>query len=93
MSTKFSGAAVSTADRDARLRRQVDYCLRSSFYRDRFEEAGVDPAGNQDHGRPAIAAGVRYARDATESRRRNRLGRAAIPSRVFSAPSPKRSLR
>ena len=45
MSTKFSGAAVSTADRDARLRRQVDYCLRSSFYRDRFEEAGVDPQG------------------------------------------------
>jgi phenylacetate-CoA ligase len=40
-----SAAAVipSKADRDARLRRQIEYCLTSPFYRDRFEEAGVDP--------------------------------------------------
>ena len=37
-------AAVAPAEgRDELLRRQIGYCLRSAFYRDRFEEAGVDP--------------------------------------------------
>ena len=35
---------TSGVDRDAKLRRQIDYCLQSSFYRDRFEESGIDPA-------------------------------------------------
>lgn len=30
-------------DVEARLRRQVDHCLRSPLYRQRFEEVGVDP--------------------------------------------------
>ena len=33
----------SDVDRNARLVRQIEYCLGSPFYRDRFEEAGVDP--------------------------------------------------
>ncbi len=37
-------AQVSDADRNARLVRQVKYCLRSQFYRDRFEQADVDPS-------------------------------------------------
>ena len=36
--------AVTPDERDTLLRSQVQHCLRSSFYRDRFEEAGVDPA-------------------------------------------------
>ena len=40
------GAAltISAEDRDARLRLQIEHCLSSAFYRNRFEEAGVDPA-------------------------------------------------
>ncbi len=40
-------AAPSDVDRDAKLRVQIDHCLRSSFYRDRFDEAGVDPSSIQ----------------------------------------------
>ena len=29
--------------RDGKLRDQIEYCLRSSFYRKRFSEAGIDP--------------------------------------------------
>ena len=36
-------AAMSPDEIDSRLRRQIEYCLKSTFYRDRFEEAGVDP--------------------------------------------------
>lgn len=32
------------ADLDERVRAQVAYCLRSQFYRDRFDEHGIDPA-------------------------------------------------
>lgn len=35
--------AVASEERDTLLRSQVQHCLRSGFYRDRFEEAGVDP--------------------------------------------------
>jgi phenylacetate-CoA ligase len=36
--------AFTTESRDERVRRQIRHCLSSTFYRQRFEECGIDPA-------------------------------------------------
>jgi phenylacetate-CoA ligase len=38
-----SSDARLLGDIEGRLRRQIDHCLRSELYRERFEEVGVDP--------------------------------------------------
>lgn len=38
-----SGGRRLIGEVDDRLRRQIEHCLTSSFYRERFEEVGVDP--------------------------------------------------
>jgi len=41
--TSLSPTPVSADDRAAQLRRQIDYCLTSPFYRQAFEEHSIDP--------------------------------------------------
>lgn len=43
-SDTFAGSVLSDEERSAKLRRQIAYCLKSPFYQNCFEAAGVDPA-------------------------------------------------
>ncbi len=42
--TAFATPAIEPQLRDDKLVRQIQYCLRSQFYRDRFDEADIDPS-------------------------------------------------